>query len=148
MRFTAFVSSSLIVLFALAFAVFAADAAPEQAASRPVYTNIAGQVIAGPASGVTNGCVRFAGRQYPLKIFSPAEQARMLKDCGQSPPARVTATERRDLFYRNLLARQDALEQAGSTTPEKANAQRALIRRAWRAASPRPAPRGLGAGRE
>ncbi|MDD2597678.1 MAG: hypothetical protein PHO37_00425 [Kiritimatiellae bacterium] len=131
MRFTAFVLSSIAALCLLACPVSAADTVSERAPSHPVYTNVAGQVIAGPVSVVTNGCVSFAGRQYPLKIFSQAEQARMLKDCGQALPARNTATERRDLFYRNLLDRQDALEKAGSTTPEKAKAQRALIRRAW-----------------
>ena len=101
--------------------------------SKPCYTNIAGQVIAGPIQRIDENQVVFHGRAYPLTIFPERERRRMLKAAGvklQRP--RENKRERRDLFYQNLIHRQDELERHGVISHEKAEAQRELIRKAWR----------------
>ena len=133
MRSTGFVSSSGAFLLALLLSgdspVLAEPAVP---ALPPVYTNIAGQAIAGPATGVTNGYVRFGTKRYRLGIGPESERRRIESDCGAvRKPTAPADEERRDRLYRGLLERQDALERAGATTREEAEAQRERIRRAW-----------------
>ena len=100
-----------------------------------VYTNIAGQVIAGPVQRVADGKVTFGGRDYPLRIFPEREQRRILKAGKVSlPPKRDGAVQRTDFFYKNLLDRVDALERQGAVSREKAKQQREVIQKAWRLA--------------
>ena len=128
MRFIGYVwSRSLLVCMIVLPCAAAAGKLPLSC-----YTNIAGQVISGPVQRIDGDKVVFRGRAFPLEIFPKGERGRILKAAGKVPlPPRNIRAERRNLFYQNLLNRQDALEKHGAISHEKAEAQRALIRRAW-----------------
>ena len=112
-----------------------ASAGSPQGTGGVLYTNVAGQTVRGPVQRVDGDRVWFNNRSYPLTIFPPGEQKRIIRAAGyEILPQRDPDAVRRDAFFENLLKRQDALEKIGATTHERAETQRALIRRAWKMA--------------
>ena len=126
MHFTVYGWSSVLIIALLAVV------AETKEIPQTFYTNVAGQVISGPVQGVEKDKVIFDGRAYSLQIFPKQERMRILRAAKVPlPQKRDTEKERKDLFYQNLLQRQDALEQAGVISHEEAEHQRGLIRKAW-----------------